>query len=458
MGLARKNETDMTKGSLFKKLIIFTFPIILTNVMQFLFNVADMAVLGIMPSGGDTSVAAVGSTASLVSLVTCLFVGLSIGGQVVLSRKIGEGNVEGARKTVGTAIIISLISGVILVAIGIPLARVLLKLMKCPDSIIDLATLYLVIYFSGMPAVLMYNFLSSIMRAVGDSMRPMIILAVSGILNVGLNVFFMAVFKMNVQGVAIGTVVSQLFSAIVLLILVLKNKGYARLEKKYFRIDKTAFKEILKVGIPSGVNSALYAVSNMLIQSAVNSFGEMCVAGNSSAYQIDNVIYISGCSSVGISCMTALAQNVGAGNVKRAKQSFFYACLISLCICVVLGTVATLLSNQINGIFVDSPQALEYAFTRTLIRCPFMFLCGFYEVTCNSLKAIGKATQAMIVSFFGACVFRVVWVLTVCKIYNSYALLQISYPISHLLVSVVCFIILWRNIKKIERERLGATE
>ncbi len=446
-----KHELDMTNGPMFRKLIVFAIPIILTNVLQILFNAADIAVLGIMPNGGENAVAAVGATTSLVSLVTSLFIGLSTGAQIVVSRKMGENDLEGARKAVGTSVWVSIVGGLLLVAVGVPFAKTFLTWMKCPSEIIEMATVYLMIYFAGMPIMMLYNFLASILRAVGDSMRPMIILAIGGVINVGLNVFFMAVVGWNVEGVALATVISQLVSAVCLLIMVIKSRGFSRLDAKFFKVYKRELKEIIKIGLPSGLQSSLYSISNVMIQSTVNTFGPLVVAGNSTGMQLEAFVYQVG-HSVALACMSFVSQNFGMGKIKRIKKVVGESILLTFIFTFSIGMIFALLSGPLSSIIIDSPEAIAHAKERLWLLAPTYCLCGFMEVLAYSMRALGKSVTAMVVSLAGSVLLRIIWLKTVFFLNPTYEMVLYSYPITWVITVAMHLCFLIPTIKKIERK------
>lgn len=445
-----KHETNMTSGPIFKKLVVFAIPLILTNMLQLLFNAADIAVLGVMPTGGDKAVAAVGSTTSLINLIISLFIGLASAAQVILSNKMGARDIEGARRAVGTSAWVSILGGILLAGITIPCAKTFLQWMQCPETIIDMATRYLIIYFAGMPIIMLYNFLASVMRAVGDSVRPMVFLLVGGVVNVGLNVFFMAVFKMNVEGVAIATLISQLISAVGLLIIVTKSNGYSRLDKKYFKIYKSELKDIIRIGLPAGLQGSLFSISNVLIQSTVNSFGDLAVTGNAAAAQLDGFIYQAG-HSIALACMTFVSQNAGAGKVKRIKRVIWVSALFVAVSVFAFGMTFALLGRVLTGIITDNPIAIDYAMERIWILAPTYFMCGIMEIVSYSMRALGKPMTSMVISLLGSCVFRILWLATIWKLNPTFSMIFYSYPISWIITASCLFIFLVVTIKKMAR-------
>lgn len=286
----KKNfEMNMSEGKILGKLIIYSIPLICTNVLQLLFNAADVAVLGMFVS--DDAVAAVGATGALINLIIGLFVGLSVGANVLVARFAGEQNMDSSHKTVSTSVIVSLIAGLFLAFIGYFFAETFLEWTNCDPEVIGMATKYLKIYFIGMPIMLLYNFCASILRAVGDTLRPLIFLVIGGLVNVGLNIFFVAVLKKDVEGVAIATVASQAISAVLSIIVLLKGNGYARLDMKKFRVYFPELKEMTKIGFPAGLQGCVFSISNVLIQATINTFSKSYMTANTVASQFDGFIY-----------------------------------------------------------------------------------------------------------------------------------------------------------------------
>ncbi len=344
-----KIEQNFTKGNLFRQIILFSIPIILTNVLQLVFNTADIAVLGAISAGGDRAVAAVGATTPLINLLTMLFVGISIGVNIVVSKKLGAKDDESVKKLVGMSVPLSLCIGLFLVVVGWTLARPLLMLMNCKDSVLDYAVKYLQIYFTGMPLVMLYNFFSAILRAAGDSKRPLIYLIIGGILNVGFNIFFVLVVGMDVEGVAIATVISQGVAAVLCIIRLLKANGVVKLRFKYFKFYKKELIEVIKIGVPSGIQSSLFALANVFIQSTVNLFGDKAIAGASYSSQVENYVNTA-MTGVATAITTIVSQNYGAKDFTRIKKAIVYAVIINLVMGVVLGFGALLILKPVVGL------------------------------------------------------------------------------------------------------------
>lgn len=447
--MLKAREIDMTNGPILKNLIICAIPLIIMNILQICFNAADIAVIGLFR--GDDAVAAVGANASLINLITGLFIGMSTGANVVLAKYCGKQNEEVAKRVVGTSICISLISGIVLVIIGIFCAEYFLVWMGCPKEVLPLATKYLTIYLMGMPAVMLYNFLASILRAVGDTLSPMIFLFISGVVNVGLNVFFVSVCNMSVEGVAIATVVSQAISAICCLVVVLKSKGYSKFSVKYFRIYKQELKEIVEVGIPSGIQGCLFSLSNVFLQSAVNALGTNTMAANAVSGQLDSVVYFVGYSFV-IACMSFVSQNYGAGKIDRIKKVIKTTMLVACVASFVVGSTVALLSKYLLRIMTNSEEVIAIAQIRLQLLGFTYFLCTTMEIFSHSMRALGKSLTSMVICLVGSCLLRIVYINTVYLLSPSFFMVYLIYPISWILTIITLLAFLIPQIKKIERK------
>lgn len=441
-----KNERDLTKGPIGKNLIIFAIPLIITNIMQLLFNATDIAVLRFMVD--EKAVASVGATSSLTHLIVNFFVGLSVGSSVVLSRCVGANNVDKARRVVGTAVSISLIGGVALLLIGVFGARFFLHLMDCPDSLIDGATKYLQIYFLGAPIVLFYNFSAGMLRAVGDTFRPMLYLIIAGIANVVLNFFFIAVCGLTVEGVAIGTVAAQGISSVLAFIAMRKTDGYSRISFKHLKVYKTELVDIVKIGIPSAIQSIMFSISNVIIQSTVNSFGDLAVAGNTAASQVDAFVYTSG-NSIAHASISFASQNYGAKKIDRVKKGLFISIAIVFIVQFSVGLLMVIFAKPLTSIFAESESALLYSKQRIDVMGLFYFMCGIMEVLTYNMRALGKSTTSMVISIFFVCIMRIIWLKTFFLLNKTYAMIFYSYPISWLLCIIVTAMFLIPLIKKL---------
>ncbi len=448
--MRRNHEIDLTRGSIFKKLLVFALPLIFTNVLQLLFNATDIAILGIMVN--DKAVGAVGATTSIINLIVNLFIGLSVGTSVVLGKSVGAGNLERSRRIVGTAILTSLICGVFLLFVGYFGAETFLIWTECAKEILPQATRYLQIYFLGIPIILFYNFAAGMLRAVGDTFRPMIYLFISGIANVGLNVFFIAVFNLTVEGVAIATVAAQGISAVLSLIAMIKSDGHAKFKIKNFRIYKNELKDILKIGLPSGFQSSMFSISNVMITTTVNSFGVAYTTANAVASQFDGFVYTIG-NSTAHACMSFTSQNLGAGKLKRVKKGIFTAMGMLSVLSLALGALVYLFSNVLCGIMTNDTTVISIAKERLLILCFFYWVCGIMDTSSYTLRAFGKSATAMVISLIFACVFRILWLETFFLLNPVFIMIYWSYPISWVLNIVFNLLFLMPTYKK-EKSRI----
>ncbi len=444
-----KYEMDMCEGPLLKKMLFFALPLMFSSMLQLLFNAADTIVVG--QFCGDNSLGAVGSNGALINLLTNVFIGLSVGANVLVAKFYGAGNKELLHDTVHTAVLMSLVCGVVLLVIGEVFARQLLILMKTPSGILDLSTTYLRIYFLGMPAMMFYNFGSAILRAVGDTKRPLYYLSFAGVVNAGLNLLLVIVCRLDVAGVAIATVISQLISAVLVLRCLLKDSGSVRLSIKELHINKHILGKILRIGLPAGFQGSIFSLSNVVIQSSVNTFGEIVVSGNSAAANIEGFVYMA-MNAFHHTTLSFTGQNYGAGNMKRVRKTLL---LGQACVTVtglVFGQLVVFFGRPLLSIYTDTPEAIAAGMVRLTIICGTYFLCGNMDVMVGSLRGIGYAVMPMIVSLVGACGLRLLWIATVFRVpqYHTIDTVYLSYPVSWAittLVHVVCFVIVWKKIK-----------
>lgn len=435
----------MTHGPLLGKLIIFTIPIILSGVLQLLFNAADVIVVGRF--AGEASLAAVGSTNSLINLMTNLFIGMSVGANVCAAQFYGAGQLDDVKKTVHTSTAFSLICGVILILIGFVGARPMLELMGSPADVISLAALYVRIYFIAMPAIMLYNFLAAILRSAGDTKHPLIFLTVAGVINVLFNLVLVIVFKLGVAGVAIATVTSNYISCGMLVAFFMKQDDALKLEIPKISIDGRILKKIIRIGLPAGIQGTVFSLSNVVIQSAINSFGTAVIAGSSAAGSIEGFVYIS-MNSVSQTCVTFVGQNYGAGDEKRVKRVIFECLGIVTVVGLVMGNLAHGFAGTLLGIYTDSPEAIAAGTLRLFwVCCPY-FLCGIMDSLTGGLRGLGNSTLPMIVSLLGACATRLIWIATYFQIHHTQNVLFFSYPGSWFLtltVHSICLTIIYKK-------------
>ena len=451
--MARIKEMDLTSGSIFKKLFIYAVPFIFTNILQIFFSATDIAVLGIMVD--DKAVAAVGANSALNGLLVNLFIGLSIGANIVLARYVGARDLESSRRTVGTAILIALIAGIILLAIGVPMAQTFLVWMGCDPDVLAMATVYLRIYFIGMPIMMVYNFSASILRAIGDTRRPLIFLAIGGVANVFLNIMFI-LMGMTVEGVAIGTIASQFISASLTLGVLFKGNGYGSLKFKYLKIFKKQLKEILAIGVPSGLQSLAFNISNVLIQSTVNSFGQVGMSANTTAAQFDAIVYNVG-NAVSMSTMSFVGQNIGARRMDRVKRTIIDGAILVFIIQFGLGSIFALLAPRLCGIIANAPEVIEMASIRLVIMALSYFICGEMEVCANSVRAMGKPVVSLIISVLGASVCRVLFLEITFSFFPYFHTIFFSYPASWL-ITVLLYLVVVPKVFKHTKKKINAPQ
>lgn len=445
--MARNYEMNMTSGPLLGKILAFSFPLMCSGVLQLLFNAADIIVVG--RYAGHTALAAVGSTSSLINLLVNLFVGLSVGANVLIARSYGAGRMEAVHKGVHTAMLTALVGGIALIFVGLAASRPMLSLMGTPDDVIDQAALYLRIYFVGAPSLLVYNFGAAILRAVGDTRRPLYFLTLAGVLNVILNLVFVIVFSMGVAGVALATILSQTLSAWLIVLCLMHNTGAFQLVLQELRIDKEQFQEILRIGVPAGIQGMVFSLSNVVIQSSVNSFGSAVMAGNTAASNIEGFVYTC-MNAVSQTSMSFVSQNVGAKRFARVDQVVLRCMLLSAGVGILLGNSAYLLGRWLLGIYTPEPQVITYGLYRMSVVCTTYFLCGWMDCLACSVRGLGSSMLPMIVSILGACVLRIIWVMTLFQWERTQLCLYLSYPVSWAItaaVHLICFLILRRKIR-----------
>ena len=420
-------EMDMTTGPLLPKVLAFSGPLILTGILQLLYNAADIVVVGRF--AGPQALAAVGSTGALINLLVNVFMGLSVGASVVVARAYGAGDNRSVSTGVHTAITVAGVAGVLVGVLGFVASHPLLKWMGSPDDVLDMATLYMKIFFVGMPANMLYNFGAAILRAVGDTRRPLYYLTVSGILNVLLNLVLVIGFHLGVAGVAIATVASQVMSMTLVMICLIRSDGPIHLDLRKLHIHLSQLGEIVRVGLPAGLQGSLFSISNVLIQSSVNSFGSLVMAGNSAGSNLEGFVYTS-MNAIHQADLTFASQNLGAGQFKRVRRVMWVCLGTVTAIGLSMGLVFLLLGNQLVSIYNSDPGVIRYGMVRLEIILPPYFLCGLMDVMVGQLRGVGYSIMPMIVSLTGACLLRVVWIYTVFAANPTLEVLYISYPIS----------------------------
>ncbi len=458
--MAKNYEMNMSEGPLLRKIIVFALPLIATNVLQLIFNATDIAVLNNFIHNrdlADAAVAAVGATAPLINLIVGLFVGLSVGSNVLIARYAGKGDKESARKVVGMSMLVSVLLGVVLLLVGFFFSKTFLGWMNCPDNVIDLSTKYMKIYFIGMPIMMLYNFSASILRAVGDTMRPLIYLIIGGVANIGLNIMFVLAFKMDVDGVAIGTVASQAISAVLCIITLLKSKGFCHLNLKYIRIYKKELIDMIKIGLPAGLQGCVFSISNVMIQSTINGFGDITMTGNTVASTIEGFIY-NACYSVSLTTLAFVSQNYGAKKPERIRLVVKESALVVGVLGIALAAIVLLLAHPLCSIFSSNEEAIGIAKERLYWVGSTYMICGIMDMLSNTMRGLGKSTTAMIVSLSGSCIFRILWIHTFYRLNPTLPMLYVVYPISWVLTVGIFLALYFPVMRKTQKQLIAERE
>lgn len=454
--MGAKRNVDMCSGPIFVNVIRYTIPIILSGVLQLLFNAADLVVVGRFC--GSNAVGAVGATGSLTNLLVNFFIGFSVGVTVTAATALGAGNKRTVHRIVHTAIPLAIIAGAVLTVVGVCFSGEFLRLMGTPADIIDLSAVYMKIYFCGSVPSMVYNFGAAILRAVGDTKSPLKFLAISGVINVVLNVIFVTVFQMNVSGVALATIISQTVSAVLVVRALMLRRDDCRLFLSRLKIYIEQLKKIITVGVSAGIQSTLFSISNVLIQSSINSFGAVSVAGNSAAASIEGFVYVS-MNAFSQTAVNFTGQNMGAGNLARVKK-ILGVCIISVSFTgLATSALAFAFAPQLLSIYItDNPAAIAIGVVNITYFIVY-FICGIMEVFTGAIRGLGNTLAPMLISVICVCVFRVVWIFTIFRLpaFHSLESLYISYPISWVLCIICQFtafnIIFKRKTKRYEKER-----
>lgn len=445
-----KYEIDMCNGPILKKMLLFAVPLMLSSIMQLLFNAADIIVVG--KFAGDDSLGAVGSTSSLINLLVNLFIGLSVGANVLTARYFGARQEKDLDETVHTAMAISIVSGIVLTGVGIVGAPIILKLMGTPDDIMHLAVIYLRVYFIGMTAMMIYNFGAAILRAMGDTKRPMYFLMLAGGINVVLNLIFVIIFKMDVAGVALATTISQCISAFLVVRCLMQGENGIKLVLKNIKFTKEKLIKILQIGLPAGFQGTLFSLANVVIQSSINSFGKIVVTGSSAAANIEGFVYVA-MNAFHQAAISFTSQNVGAGKYERVNKILYTALGCVTVVGVVLGNLSYIFGEPLLGFYSDSPEVIEQGMIRLSFICTTYALCGVMDVMVGSLRGLGYSIVPMIVSLIGACAFRIIFLATIFKMdaFHHIETVYLTYPISWIMTfsaHVVCFIFIKKRLNK----------
>ena len=443
-----EKQSQILNGSIFKNLLLFTIPIILTGILQLFYNAADVIVVG--RYAGSNSLAAVGSTGSITHLLINLFIGLSGGTSVCVAHFVGGQEKENLQKAVHTSMTVALISGIFLMIFGIVLSKACLELMNTPLDIIDEATLYMRIIFLGMPANLIYNFGAAILRAEGDTKTPLVFLTISGMINVILNLVFVIVFKMKADGVGLATIISQFISAVLVVRFLIKSKSDCKLDLRKLGIHKNILFRILRIGIPAGIQGMTFSISNVLIQSSINSFGSVVVAGNSAASNLEGFAYTA-MNSMHQSVVTFVGQHVGAKKISRIKKILAIGCLQVTLIGIITSGILLIFAHPLLNLYAPGDEAvIASGLDRFNVILTTYFLCGIMEVIVGATRGMGDSFKPMIVSILGVCGIRIVWIYTVFAMHKTPFSLYISYPISWIVTEILQLFICLKTLKKLQ--------
>lgn len=434
--MPRKNEIDMLHGPLLAKIIIFAMPLAASSILQQLFNSVDVAVVGRFDS--SYALAAVGSNGPVISLLINLFLGISMGANVVISNHIGQKDNNLTKYAIRTTAATVLFSGLALAVIGVLAARPILTIMGTPTEVLDMAVRYLRIYFIGTPFLLIYNFGSAILRSKGDTSRPLYILVIAGIINTVLNLILVIVFHMGVAGVAIATDIANVFSAASIIFLLIREEEPYRLNLRSIGINKNELKSMLMIGVPAGLQGMVFSFSNVLLQTTINSHGADAVAGSAAAVNFEYYCYFI-ISAFNGAAITFIAQNYGAGNYNRVKRIYW--------LCLGLSTLLSVASAQLFiwqktffvSLFTPDASVAEYAYTRMLIVLSWQFIACSYEISASAMRGMGKSMLPTLLTIVGTCLLRVVWVFAVCPVWTSYQTIMIVYPITWITTGIMVF-------------------
>lgn len=446
MSIFSKKDIHIIDGPVLPNMLRYALPIMITNILQLFYNSADMFVIGNF-CADKNALGAVGCTGSLINMILGVFIGLGAGVSVTLAQGLGAGNKEKASKIVQTSFCVAIILGVIVTILGNLVADPILRAMNTPAEFLEGASLYVKIYFCGSIPNIVYNFFAGILRSRGDTVRPLLFSMAGGVINIILNLIFVLAFGMGVEGVAIATIVSQLISAVLVIIYTANLKDECRLNFKNLSIDFSILKQLIRVGLPAGIQGSLFSVSNMLLQTGYNSLGPVIVNANVAAFNVDGYIY-NILNSFYHTTLTFCSQNFGAKRFDRVKKVFFASSGTVLVTGVVLGVFAYIFAEPLVGIFNSDPEVLVYAKYRLLIIGLPYFLCGFMDIGSGFLRSIGYSFRALIITFLGSCVFRIVWVFTVFEKFHDVRILYLAFPISWFITAATLFVMFFFCYKR----------
>ncbi len=446
MSVKQSYEINMCEGSIFPKLILFSVPLMLSSILQLLFNAADVIVVGRF--SGSEALAAVGSTTSLIMLLTNLFLGVSIGTNVLTARYYGAKDKTAVFETVHTAVLVSILGGIAMLLLGVLSASPMLTLMGTPDNVLPHSVVYMRIYFCGMPGFMVYNFGAAILRAMGDTRRPLYFLCITGVVNVLLNLFFVIVLQLGVAGVALATITAQYLSAVFAIRCLCKTEGLCHLDLHHLHIYRDKCGQMLRIGLAAGFQSVVFNISNVLIQSSINSFGAIAMAGNTAASNIEGFVYVS-MNAITQTALSFISQNLGAEQYKRIDRIFVRCLLMVSGIGLVLGVGAYLFGHPLLSLYTSDPEVVRYGLLRMSVICVFYLLCGLMDVMAGTIRGMGYSALPTIVSLLGSCALRILWIFTIFRLDRTLTCLYASYPITWIITAaahLICYFAVRRRI------------
>ena len=439
-------KIDMLHGPLARKILIFALPLAASSVLQQLFNAVDVAVVGRFAS--SEALAAVGSNSPVINLIINLFVGLSMGANVVIANHIGQRNEDGIRRAIATSGFVAIVSGVFLALFGGVVARPILEAMGAPDNVIDLATLYLRIYFCGMPFIMIFNFGAAILRSMGDTRRPLFCLIVSGVINTVLNLVMVIGFGMSVDGVAIATVVANIVNAAMVVYMLLHETGAYKLEPRKMKVYWPELRKMMQIGIPTGIQGMVFSVSNVIIQSSINSFGSGAMGGSAASLTYEQFCYFVMAAFCG-AAVTFVGQNFGAGEKERCRRVFRLCMLMAVVSTLALNVVITLFDEFFVSFFSSDPEVYYYASLRIHAALLFQCIASSYEVAGSTLRGMGHSALPAVVTVFGTCLLRLAWVFWVFPVNPTYVTLVSVYPVSWAVTGALMLVAYWHMARKL---------
>lgn len=443
-----KKVVNMLEGPLLGPIFLFAMPLFITSVLQLAFNAVDIIVVGKFT--GHHALAAVGATGPVINLLVTMFMGISIGASVIMGQNVGARDFKNAQDTLHTAIGISILGGIIVLFAGYFTAMPLLKLMQTPPEVIELAGEYLKIYYIGMPGFMVYNFGAALLRAIGDSKRPMYFLTISGVFNVICNLIFVIVFKMGVAGVAIATSISQYIAAALIVASLLKADGYMKLFIDKIRISKVKALGMMRIGLPAGFQGALFSISNILIQSGINSFGSVVMAGNTAAGNLEGFVYM-GMNSIYQTSLSFTSQNMGAKQYDRVKKIFWTCVGVVIGVGLFLGVGAWLFGDKLLRLYTSEPEVIKYGVERLGVVSATYFLCGIMDTMVGGLRGMGYSITPMVVSLTAVCILRMIWIATIFQSIHTPVILYLSYPVSWIFAAIGHYINYLYAMKKLKK-------